>query len=86
MEVLRGRQSEGAGAEMERVDGSPCPPGGLVCGRPRASSCCSDTRLSVGLSEACWAALSSFQWSVHSEKQAGVSVNRDVVILHQLEY
>lgn len=69
MGVMRGKQSEEAGVGMERVDGSPRPLGGPFCAGPQASSCCSDTQMSAGLSEACWTASSFFHWSVHSKNK-----------------
>lgn len=66
---MRGRPSEEAGVEMERVDGSPRPLGGPFCAGPQASSCCSDIELSVGLSGACWTASSFFHWSLHSKNK-----------------
>lgn len=71
--VLRGRQSEEAVVEMERANGSLCPLGGPFCAGPRASSCCSDMQLSVGLSEACQTASSFFHLTVHSKKQVVIS-------------
>lgn len=67
--VLRGRPSEGAGVEMEKVDGSPHPPGAPSCAGPRVSSCCPGMQLqSAGLSEVCWTASSFCHWLVHSGK------------------
>lgn len=65
----RGRRSEGAGVEMETADGSRRPLGGPFCAGPQPSSCCSDIRLSVGLSGAGWTVWSLFHSVVHSENK-----------------
>ncbi len=74
-----GRQSEEVGAEMEKVGGSLCPLCVLFCAGPRTSSCSSDIRLSVGLSEACWTALSFFQRLIHSFKKKEKNTQWSVV-------